>query len=56
MAVEQIAVEKALKEFKEELKDKINKIFNNHNCYFSDKFDEFGLNKLKKEILELIDK
>jgi hypothetical protein len=41
---EQIAVEKALKEFKEELKDKINEI---------DIWNKNGL-KVKKEVLELL--
>ena len=40
---------------REELKDKINKIFDNHSCYFSDKFDEFEFNNIKREILELLE-
>lgn len=46
---------KTIKKYKEELKDKINKIFDNHSCYFSDKFDEFEFNNIKREILELLE-
>jgi hypothetical protein len=51
MAVEQIAVEKALKEFKEELKDKIKKL--NYSLDIRDKMP-YKQKVYLEEVLELL--